>query len=187
MSLFLDNLWIWIVLTFIVGICGYVWFLHDPQRRTFIIAVVMTLLTLALGLTLYYGVDTDRKSIICTLNALIAAVEQDDYETVCQFLSPKADKVRQTAGQGMRMVNISRARYSKLEITINEATSPPSAHIAFTIHFYWQNKAPIEGMSVSQPVADIVRFEFEMVKTQSRSPEWQITNKFNFHSRFGFP
>ena len=68
MSLFLDYLWIWILPTFIIGSCGYVWYVNDQTARSLITAIVSPILTFALGLTLYYGVDTDRKSITRMLN-----------------------------------------------------------------------------------------------------------------------
>jgi hypothetical protein len=187
MNLFLDHLWIWIILTFIVGVCSYVWFLNAPKGHNFIIAIAIPFLTLVIGLALYYGVDTDRKSVVRTLNALIAAVEQDDYETVSQYIAPRADNVRQIAERGMRTIRISRARYNRLEIEINDATSPPSAKVRFTAFFYWDNKEPIEGMTLNQPISDTARFEFEMVKTQSSSPAWHITNRFEHRFRYSFP
>jgi len=166
MSLLLDHLWIWIVLTFAVGICGRVWYMNDPKGRTLIIAVLAPILTLALGLSLYYGVDTDRKSITRMLNALIAAVEDDDLKAVLGMITERAVDVRMLAETGMRMVNISKAKYHHLEIEVNDAGPQPVAKVRFNAVFYWKNKTPIHGMSVEHPIAERMQFEIELVKTK---------------------
>ena len=130
------------------------------------IAVFAPILMLALGLTLYYGVNTDRKSIIRMLDALIAAVEKDDLNTVHGFITEKAVDVRVLAEQGMRLVNISSAKYHNLEIEVNDAGAQPVAKVRFDAVFYWKNKSPIEGMSVEQPIPERTRFEIELVKTK---------------------
>ena len=178
MSLFLDYLWIWIVLTFGVGICGYAWCANNKNTRNLFIVLVLPLVTLALGLTLYYGIDTDRKSIMRTLNALIAAVERGDSEDVCKFISPKAEEVQRFAREKMRLISISRVKYHHLKITINDAVSSPVADVRFSTVFYWKNKEPNDIISLDQPVPDSVRFEIELVRTKNQS--WLITNKFQF-------
>jgi len=178
MSLFLDYLWIWIVLTFCVGICGYVWYVNNQSRRNLYIAFALPIFTFALGLTLYYGVDTNRKSITRTLNALIAAVERDDSEDVCKFISPKAEEVQKFTREKMRLISISRTKYHNLKISINDAASPPVADVRFSTVFYWKNKEPNDIISLDQPVPDSVRFEIEFVRTKNQS--WLITNKFQF-------
>ena len=175
MSLFLDQLWIWIVLTFIVGGCSFSWYLNNPQKRTLLLAGLLPLLTLTLGLTLYYGVDTKRKSIKRTVDALIAAVEKDDLETVCQLISPKAQETLQLAKGQMGLVSISRAKYRDLQIEVNDATSPPTAKVRFSAFFYWKTKAPIDGFMLEKPVPENARFELELVNTKSQA--WLVTDK----------
>ena len=178
MSLFLDYLWIWFVLAFGVGIGGYAWYVNNKNRRNLCIALALPIFTLALGLNLYYGIDTDRKSITRTLNALIAAVERDDPEKVCNFFSPRAEEIKKFVKEKMGLINISRAKYHHLKITINDAASPPIADVQFSTIFYWKNKEPNDVISLDQPVPDSVRFEIELVKTKNQS--WLLTNKFHF-------
>ena len=182
MSLFLDYLWIWIVLTFVAGICGSTWYLNDQRGRNLVIAVLAPILTLALGLGLYYGVDTDRKSIVRMLNALIAAIEKNDVKAVHQFISPKAIDVRLLAEKGMDYVRISRAKYHNLEIEVNDAASPPIATVSFNAVFYWTNKHPIEGHVLEQPIPERATFEMELVRTKEQS--WIITGKFQHNLRY---
>jgi len=182
MNLFLDFLWIWIVLTFAVGICGYAWYLNDQRGRNLVIAVLAPILTFALGLGLYYGVDTDRKSIVRMLDALIAAVERDDVQAVQQFISPKAINVQKLAEEGMRLVSISQAKYHNLEIEVNDAASPPIAKVRFNAVFYWKNKSPVDGNVLEQPMPERAQFEMELVKTKEQS--WMITGKFQHTLRY---
>ena len=184
MSLFFDYLWTWIVLTFVVGACGWGWYLNDQRGRNLIIAIVSPLLTLALGLSLYYGIDTDRKSITRMLDTLIAAVEADDYEAVSQFISPKAENVQSFAQTQMSLFRVSKAKYHNLEIEINDATSPPVAHVRFSTAFYLKTKTSYEGFSVDQPIPESVRFEIELEKTKDKS--WLITSKFQFFPMRGY-
>ena len=186
MSLFLDYLWIWIVLTFVAGICGYAWHVNSQTRRTFISAIVLPILTLALGLTLYYGVDTDRKSIVRMLDALIAAVEEDDAEKVCEFISPKAEKIQHFAKTQMGSANVSQGKYHSLNFKINDAAQPPIADVRFTAIFYWTTKTSYEGFSNDRPIPETVRFEVQLVKTKSpsKSHSWIITGIMQVDSRF---
>jgi len=171
MSLFLDYLWIWVVLTFVVGIGGYAWYAHEQTVRSLVVAFLMPVLTFALGLSLYYGVDTDRKSITRMLNALIVAVEADDIEAVCAFIAPKAVDVGRLARTHMQYVRVSRAKYHHLEIEVNDAASPPIAHVRFAANFYLKTKSAIDGFFVEHPMS--VRFEVELVKTKDQS--WLLT------------
>ena len=178
MNILLDQLWIWIILTFAVGCCGFSWYLNYQKWRNLVIALLLPVLTLALGLTLYYGVETDQKTITRTLNALIAAVERDDCDSVNQLIHPKAQEVQQFAKVQMNFVIVSRAKYRDLQIEINDATSPPTANIRFSAFFYWKTKTPIEGLSVDQPIPEHFRFELELVKTKSKT--WLLTDKFRY-------
>jgi len=178
MNYCIDHLWIWIVLAFVVGVGSCSWYLYDPRGRNLAIAVFAPLLTLALGLCLYYGVDTDQKSIKRMLDTLIAAVEADDQKLVRQFISPEAENVQQLAELGMKLAHISNAKYHDLTIAVNNAASPTIAQVSFSATFRWKNKIPVEGFSLDQPFPENAEFEIELVKTESRS--WHITNKFKY-------
>ena len=181
MDIFLDYLWTWIVLTFVMGAGGYTWYVNDQRKRSLVLAVLLPFLTLALGLTLYYGVDTDRKSITRSLEALIAAVEDDDVESVCKFISSRADDVQNLARTSMGAVSVSRAKYHNLKIEVNDAASPPIAHVRFSVHFYWKTKSTIQGFAVDQAIPQSVRFEIEMVK--SKEQPWLLTKCLYFPLR----
>ena len=184
MSVLLDHLWVWFVLTFVVGCCSFSWYLNNQKVRNLVIAVLLSILPLALGLTLYYGVDTDQKTITRTLNALIAAVERDDLDAVCQFIHPKAEEPLQLAKVQMNFIAISRAKYRDLQIEVNDATSPPTAKVRFSVFFYWKTKMPNDILTIDKPIPENVRFELELVKTKTQS--WLLTDKFRYF-RPNFP
>ncbi|MDR0521000.1 MAG: hypothetical protein LBH00_03995 [Planctomycetaceae bacterium] len=174
MLFFVDYLWIWIVLTLATaGVC-WTWFLNDQQGKTFAAAVVLPLLILGSGLGLYYGVDTDRKSIRRMLDALVRSVEKGDYAAVEKFLTDEAENTRRDAKHNMDFIEVFNARYVNLEVAVNDAASPPIAEVRFTAAFEWQNKKPIEGFSLDRPVPERVQFEIELVKTKDNS--WLINN-----------
>lgn len=176
MSVFLDNIWIWCVFSFIVGCCCFAWYTTNQKFYSLVITILLPVLILALGLTLYFGIDTDRKAIQRTLDFLVAAVERDDFAAVRQVISPKANGLQHFAQERMNFARISRAKYRNLQIEINDAPSPPVANIRFSAVFYWQNKIPIAGFNLDEPVPDHVRLEFELVKTKSHS--WLLTDNF---------
>jgi len=172
MNLFLDHLWIWIVLTVAVGICVGVWYQNNQTRRNLFFVILLPILTLTLGLTLFYGVDTDRKTIVRMLDGLIVSIENDDLKSVHGFISERAVDVRDLAERGMRLVTISKAKYHNLEIEVNDAASPPVAKIRFSAVFYWKNKNPIDGLTVDQPIPERTQFEIELVKTKEGT--WRV-------------
>ena len=112
------------------------------------------------------------------IDALIAAVEADDYKAVCQFISPNAVDIQILAEAQMNLVSISEGKYHDLEIEITSAAPTRTAKVRFGSIFHWKSKVPIDGMFIEQPIPEIVRFEIELVKTKDKS--WQLTDNFQF-------
>ncbi len=179
MSIFVDSLWIWFVLAFVVGAVGYTMFVNDRKIQTLALTVLTTIAVLVLGLSLYYWVDTDQKSIKRTLDGLIATIQKDDADKVIdQYISPKAKNTRGKARANMGLVRITSARYRDLKIKVNPLTSPPTAEISFeaTVFFNWKNRAEFPS---DQAIPQIVKFQLvELEKTPSNS--WLVTDKCEF-------
>ncbi|GHT17077.1 hypothetical protein FACS1894189_2300 [Planctomycetales bacterium] len=173
-----DNLGLWIGLTVLVGIVGYVWYRNDPRNRILFIATGLTLAVLAVGLWVYFGVETDRKSVVRMLDALVAAIEKDDIEAVSGFIAPSADETQNKAKTNMKLVRISDARYRNLTIEVNHIASPPIAKVRFTGIFYWNSKGNIDGVIMKQPRLQFVKFNVELIKTKNNS--WVVTNECKF-------
>ena len=179
MNLFIEHLWIWVVLAFIIACCGFSWYLNNKKRHNLVFATLLPILPLALGLSLYHGIDTDKKSIKRTLDALIAAVESDDPDAVCQFISPRADDLQKLVRSRMRLASVSRVRYRNLRIEVNDAASPPIARVQLSVVFYWKNKFTIDGFALERPVPENIQIEFELVKTRYQS--WLVTDRYRVH------
>ncbi len=178
MTFFLENIWIWIGLASIVGVLGYITFLNDRRLQTLGITVGLTVAVLAVGLSLYYFVDTDRKSITRMLEGLAATIERNDLDGVLEhYVSPRAKRTRSLAQGNMRLVRITSARFRDLKVEVNQLTSPPTAQVSFTATLFWlaQNRA---DFPTEQAIPQIVKFNVELEKGPNNS--WLVTDQCEF-------
>lgn len=182
MSFFFDNLWFWVALTFIVGAIGYFMYQNDPRGKTLGIVVTATLLVFGLGLALYYGVDTNRKTISRMLTGLSTELERDNLDGVLEYISPKAANTRGTARVYMGMFRLTSARFRNLKFEVNTLTSPPIARVSFLAIVYWNSKKPIDGFALDTPQFQTVKFDIELEKTNNNS--WLVTDKYELDYRF---
>lgn len=187
MNVFLENIWIWFSLAFIVGITGYGFFLRDRKIQTLGITVIASLAILAVGFVLYYFVDTDYKSVDRMLRSAARSIEQDDLPGILSHVKPEAIKTQDTAKYYLRMVLVPTARFSNLKVVVNDLTSPPVAKATFTATVYWRTRQPVEGFAMDRPVMEKVFFDIELEKTNDQS--WLVTDDchFTFRSSGGPP
>ncbi|NLE37908.1 MAG: hypothetical protein GX621_07775 [Pirellulaceae bacterium] len=76
---------------------------------------------------------TPREQVEAELDALAAAIAANDADAVRGHLSPAADRrTRDRAEWALANFTFSEAKVSRLEIEVNELTSPPSAKARFT-------------------------------------------------------
>ncbi|MDR1963932.1 MAG: hypothetical protein LBQ50_09155 [Planctomycetaceae bacterium] len=182
MSIFLDSLWIWIALTIGAGAIGYFVYQYDPRGRTFGIAIGVPFLVLLIGLVLYYGVDTDRKSISRMLTGLASEIEQDDLDGVLNYISPKASGTRGIARINMGVYRLTSAKFRNLKFKVNQLISPPLAEVSFLAVVYWKTKHPTaDGFAIDTPQFQTVQFNIELEKTNGNS--WLVTDKCEFDYR----
>ena len=179
--IFLENIWIWFGLAFIVGAVGYYAFLNDRQIRTLGITAGATVAVLILGLALTYFVDTDRKSITRTLNGLAATIERDDLDGVLdRYIAPRANYTRGLARLHMGKtgyIRVTSAKFRDLKTEVNRLTSPPTAQVSFTatIHCISRNLADFPS---ERPIPQIVKFNIELERGPNGS--WLVTDKCEF-------
>jgi hypothetical protein len=178
MSIFLDSLWVWLFLSITVAFIGYFVYQYHPRGRTFGIVVGTTFLVFGIGLALYYGVDTDRKSISRMLNSLASELEKDDLERVLKYISPKAAGTRGKARLYMGQYHLTNAKFRNLKFEVNQFMSPPLAKVSFFAVVYWKSKQPQEGFFVDTPQFQTIQFDIELEKTNDRS--WLVTDKCDF-------
>lgn len=182
MNFLVESLVLWFVLAFVVGACGYATFLNNRKVQTLGITTALVLLVLIIGFGLYYGVDTDKKSIRRMLDSLVVAIENDDLEGVQKHIELGAIQTRALARAQMTLVRVPKANYKDLEISISRAVEPPIARIKFTGVVHWKTKGNIDGFSMEQTVPEIVRFDVELIKSDKT---WLVTDNCNFTPRAG--
>lgn len=184
MSFLVENLWIWFVLAALVGVIGYVTFQNDRNNKTLGITAILVLGILALGFGLYYGVDTDYKSVRRMLTNLAAALERDDLQAVQNFIEPNATVTRLLAQSQMALVRLPSAKFKDLKVVSNDSTAPPTAKVTFTAVVQWQTKgAGIDGFTLDRPATQMVKFDVVFVKTNDNS--WLVTNECRFDPKAG--
>ena len=176
--IFLENIWIWFGLAFIVGAGGYYAFLNDRQIRTLGITAGTTVAVLMLGLALTYFVDTDRKSITRTLNGLAATIERDDLDGILEhYVAPRAQRTRDLARGSMGWVRVTSAKFRDLKTEVNRLTSPPTAQVSFTATIHWISRNLADFPS-ERPIPQIVKFNIELERGPNGS--WLVTDKCEF-------
>lgn len=184
MTIFIENIWVWFGLAFLVLAIGYITFLNDRKVRTLGITLGVTALVLAIGFALFFFVETDRKSITRMLTDLARSIEQDDLDGVLRHIQPGATGTQVLARSQMALVRVSSARFKDLKVVVNDMTSPPEAKITFTAVVYWQTKgAAAEFFATERPLLEMVKFDVELVK--SRDNSWLVTDHCLFTPRAG--
>ena len=179
-TIFLESFWIWVGIAFGVGAVGYVFYMNNQRPKTLGITGLAVILVLAVGFSLYFFVDTDRKSVCRMLDGLIAAIEADDVDRVVKdYISPKARNTAAKARGNMALVTITDASYRNLKLEVNNLMSPPIAKAKFTGVFFWMTKGGgFEGIAIETPQYQAVRFNIELEKTKENS--WRVTDKCDF-------
>ncbi|MDR1053984.1 MAG: hypothetical protein LBL39_07385 [Planctomycetaceae bacterium] len=180
MSIFLESIWLWVGFALIVGVVGFIMFQNDQRLRTFGVTVLLVIILLATGISLYCFVDTDRKSVARTLNKIVKTIEDDDLESLLQFIDDKADKPRGLARSNMSLILVPQASFSDLDVKVNYLTNPPIASVTFVAMINWIPKSGWlkNEFPTDKPIPDRVEFEIEMRKTNDNN--WKITNKCDF-------
>ncbi len=163
----LENFWIWLVLAFFIAVIGFIVFTHKRDLRLLGGSVLGSVLVLALGAVLVWGVPTDRKLIVRSLDETIAAVKDDKINDVLVHVA-QGSPVERIARAGMIAFRVEKASYSDLKITIDRMTAPPTAKLTFTAFAQVRGKLTGEG-----PFPTRIKFNVEM----ERSPSgWVISH-----------
>jgi hypothetical protein len=151
--------------------------------RTFCLTVLAVIILLATGISLYYFVDTDRKSVSRTLNKIVRAIEKDDLNEILLFIDDNAEKPRGLAKSNMALILVPQASFSDLDVKVNYLTNPPIASVTFIAMINWMPKSGWlkNEFPTDNPVPDRVEFDIEMRKTNDGG--WKITNKCEFRHR----
>jgi hypothetical protein len=74
---------------------------------------------------------TERKRVIQTLDGIVTALEANDLNGVLSYLEPEAAHSRDRARWALGRVEVTSASYRKVDVKINNLTSPPTAQVSF--------------------------------------------------------
>jgi hypothetical protein len=172
MTIFLENIWIWGVIAFIIIACGFYIFVVRQQLKPFLITAAVAVVVLLLGIVIVLCVPTNRKSIITVLDGLINNIETNNIDGVHGFILPEAIVIRSLATRGLQKCDVNRARYSDLKIDFNYITSPPTADVSFTGTFHWRFRDNPEAHAYYPARVKII-LQFEQTENG-----WQINDNF---------
>jgi hypothetical protein len=107
--------------------------LFTTQRGALLFVMIGVLLFVLGGLVLERLVVTERERVEATIETVRAALERNDFDTVLQWVSEKANHTRSEAMRASREVEFIRIKVTDMAIDpINELTSPPTAKAHFT-------------------------------------------------------
>jgi hypothetical protein len=126
----LESPWPWILLG-IAAEAALAVALVRTQRGHLIWAMLGVAVVMLLGLAVERLVVTEREAVEMTLDAGVAAARANDVNRLLACISPRATRTREYARLIMGRAQVEDARILHLEITINHATSPPTARARF--------------------------------------------------------
>ncbi len=115
----------------------------STRQGAIIWAMLGVLVLVFAGVALELLVVTEVERVEATLDGVADALEDNDLKRLLeQYISTRAMNTRRRAINAMGMVEITSAKISGLDITINRLTSPPTADARFrgAIHFEPQNE-----------------------------------------------
>jgi hypothetical protein len=140
MAIFVESVWIWVVLGIVVFAVGYSLFVNNKKSSTLLLTVLASAIVLFGGLALERYIETDNEAIRRTLKEISAAIRSDSIEQVKTYTAPDAEKLRGLATAGMNMATLSTVNFSNVEIKVNDATVPVTAELRFTVTFRGRSK-----------------------------------------------
>jgi len=99
-------------------------------RGALLWAIAGVALLAALLLALEWLVVTDRERVEQTLSGAARALEANDPQALMAFIDP-VSPMRSRVSREMSAVKVQRATFSRLDVTVNRLTSPPTATADF--------------------------------------------------------
>jgi len=130
MAIFVESPWPWLLIGIGVETALAIALLRT-QRGAVLWAMLAVGVLVAAGLLVERLVVTDREAVENTLDAAVAAVEQNDVSRLLGYISPSADGTRRMAQAVLDRVEVRSAWVRGLEIKVNRLTSPWTAQVSF--------------------------------------------------------
>ncbi len=177
-ALFTESFLFWLLCVgFAAGFTFALW-VGTRRKSMLILGLSATLATTFLGAFCLCCVETDRKAVRRTVEALAAAVDADDVDATLALVSPTALKTRFKARAHMGLARIEWAKVRDLEIVeINRYTSPPRA----LVRFRGSVGGRVSGFDASRFTVVV---DFSEVELREEEPGvWRVTDR----CRFSYP
>lgn len=170
----LENVWCWFGLAFGAAVIGWAFFQNSGHVKSLILGIGAAIFLLTLGLTLVYGVQTDRKKVIQTVYDLAAAIADNSVDKVCSHIEPEARETIAKAKHHMGLVKIEWTKVRDLKVgKVNYYTSPPSAVVAF--------RGTVGGRVLVYDMPFTVQVQFtEILFRQGADGKWYVTDQCKF-------
>jgi hypothetical protein len=148
--------------------------LVSTRQLAIIWAMLGVLVLVFAGVALEMLVVTEVEQVEATLDGVTEALEDNDVERLLNdYVHSSAMNTRRRAITAMQMVEITSAKISGLEISINRLTSPPTAEAQF------------RGVVRFEPLSEMIHYRyyaanFDVQLRQDRD-RWLITDHVEYH------
>jgi hypothetical protein len=148
--------------------------LVSTRQGAFIWAMLGVLVLVFAGVALELLVVTEVERVEATLDGVADALEDNDLRRLLEeYVSPSAVRTRRRAMDAMQKVEITSAKVSGLDITINRLTSPPTADAQF------------RGVVRFEPQTDMIPYRYYGanfdVKLRREGDRWLVTDHIEYH------
>jgi len=139
MTTLFENPW-WIIFFGIIleAVLGII--LFRTGRGALLWAMFGLFAFVILGVLVERIVVTEREQVEMTLDGITSALEANDINRLLSLVSSEAVQTRQRAAWAMGRIEVQSARIYKLEITVNQLTSPHTAKASFFGHISYRDR-----------------------------------------------
>ena len=179
MAIFVESVWVWVILAVVVFILGYSMFVNDKKNRTLLLTVLASALVLCGGLALERYVETDKEAIRRTMKEISTAIKADDITLVKTYTAPDANQLRDLATNGMNQAKLTTVHFSNIDIKVNDATVPVTAELDFTAAF----RGRLKGQTMFGEGEFFDRYNFTVL-FEKHDNRWLATDDIVFDGRF---
>ena len=174
-ALFTESFLFWLLCVGFAAVFSFALWTGTRRKPLLILGLCATLTTAFLGAFCLYGVETDRKAVRRTVEALADAVDRDDVDAALELVSATAFKTRFKARAHMGLARIEWAKVRDLKIVeINRHMSPPRA----VVRFRGSVGGRISGFDASRFTVVV---DFSEVELREEEPGvWRVTDRCHF-------
>ena len=171
--IFLESPWPWLLIG-IVAEAILAAILVTTRRGALLWAMVSVLGLVLAGLVVERVVVTEQERVEMAMDGLLAALNSNDLNRLLsEYIAPDAATTRTRASWALGRVEVQRANYHNLRITINRLTSPITAEAQFDGMISYRDR--LGEIPYGNYMA---HFEMELEKRDER---WLVTDHVEYN------